>query len=143
MRANAKRHPAMDKEMANLGFACLGAVVCERIGGGILRCYASVEERCYGVGYALPYGQVWHDYYTRFDDGTSLTTTSGLSENSFRNLRILVRRCSRMPPNELHDEHIKGVKRLAERGLTPAVIDATLEGLCQAMDEFLTRRLGA
>lgn len=143
MRANAKKFPAMDKEMAALGFTCLGAVVCEKVGGGILRCYANGEDRTYSTSYLLPYGQVWHDYYTRYPDGTSLTTTSGLSEGSIRSLRILVRHCSRMPVLELHAEHVEGMKRLAGRGLAPMEIDATLEGVCQAMDEFLTRRLGS
>jgi len=143
MRANAKGFRAMDKTMAALGYTCLGAVVCEKVGGGILRCYANTEERTYSTGYILPYGQVWHDYYTRFHGDLSLTTTSGLSEGSFRSLRILVRHCSRTPVPELHAEHIDGMKRLAARGLIPVEIDATLEGVCRAMDEFLTRRLGA
>lgn len=143
MRANVKNFRAMDKDMAALGYTCLGAVVCEKVGGGILRCYANAEEFTYSTSYVLPYGQVWNDYYTRFHDGTSLTTTSGLSEGSFRSLRMLVRHRSRIPVPELHAEHIEGMKRLTARGLVPVEIDPTLEGVCRTMDEFLTRRLGA
>lgn len=142
MRARAKEFRGVDKEMAVLGYTCLGAVVCEKVGGGILRCYANAEERTFSTSYILPFGQVWHDYCTRFNDGTSLTTASGLSEGSFRSLRILVRHFPGLPIPELHAEHMEGMKRLAERGLTPAEIDSTLEGVCRAMDEFLTRRLG-
>jgi hypothetical protein len=42
----------------------------------------------------------------------------------------------------MHDEHREGIERLAGHGLTPAEIEASVEGVCRAMDEFLTRRLG-
>jgi hypothetical protein len=142
MRAKAKTFRETDREMAELGYACLGAVVCEKVGGGILRCYANDRERTYSTSYLLPFGMVWHDYCTHFDDNTSLTTGNGLSEGSLRSLRVLARHSSCRTLGEMHDEHREGIERLAGHGLTPAEIEASVEGVCRAMDEFLTRRLG-
>jgi hypothetical protein len=142
MRAKAKAFREIDKEMAELGYTLLGAVVCEKVGGGILRCYANAAEKTYSTNYLLPYGQQWHDFTTRFEDNTSLTTGNGLSEGSFRSLRILARHSSGKTLAKMRDDHLKGIKRLAGHGLIPAEIDASLVGVCRAMDEFLTLRLG-
>ena len=142
MRAKAKTVRETDKEMAELGYRLLGAVVCEKVGGGILRCYANATEKTYSTNYLLPYGQQWHDYTSRFKDDTCLTTGNGLSEGSLRSLRILARHSSGTTLGEMRDEHREGVERLVGHGLSPAEIDVSLEGVCRAMDEFLTRRLG-
>lgn len=143
MRAKAKGFREIDKEMAELGYACLGAVVCEKVGGGILRCYANAGECTYSTSYLMPYGMAWHDYCTHFEDSTSLTTGNGLSEGSLRSLRILARHCAGETVGEIHKEHREGVERLVARGMKPRAIDPTLEGICKAMDAFLIRRLGA
>lgn len=142
MRAQAGAFRETDGAMEELGYTLLGAVVCEKVGGGILRCYASASERTFSTSYLLPFGQVWHDFCTHFSDDVSLTTGNGLTEGSFRSLRILVRHSTGTTLGEIRDEHREGVERLAGHGFIPNEIDASLEGVCRAMDEFLTRRLG-
>ncbi len=142
MRAKAGVFRETDAAMAELGYTLLGAVVCEKVGGGILRCYANAGERTFSTSYLLPFGQVWHDFCTRFSDDVSLTTGNGLTEGSLRSLRILARHSAAATLGEMHDEHREGIERLAGHGLTPAEIDPSLEGVCRAMDDFLTLRLG-
>lgn len=142
MRKAARDFKPEDRAMADLGFACVGAAVCERAASGIRRCYANPAERSFAYFHAQTMGTTWHDFYTQFDDATLLITTTGTYEGSFRSLRILVQSRPGLTLRELHAEHIKGIASLKDRGLIETSLDASLQGACRAMDEYLMRRLG-
>ncbi len=142
MRKAAQNFKHVDDTMETLGFICAGAVVCERAEPGIRRCYANRAKGTFGFYHAQSAGTTWLDFYTLFDDATLLITTTGESEGSFRSLRILTQNRPSLTLDKLHEEHVKGIARLKERRLNPISIDASLQGACRAMDEFLTRRLG-
>lgn len=143
LRARATDTDKLDGEFGALGYGYLGVLVCERVGGGFLRCYANEKEKAFGVAYFLPFGMTWHEFVSYMDDETVLTTTSFAMESSIRSLRILIRLCAQADVNTLHDNHVEGLNRLRERGMSPTEIDASPEGIAKRMDDFLVRRLGA
>jgi len=143
LREKVTNTDSLDDAFAGMGFSHLGVLVCERLGGGFLRCYANGAECTYAVAYFLPFGQYWHDFVSLMDDGTVFTTTSSSLETSIRSLRILIRLSRDAGLAAMHGDHQEGLSRLEQRGMSPVAIDASLEGIARTMDDFLVRRIGA
>lgn len=143
MKSNASKGRDKDEQFGTLGYELIGDMVCEKVGPCILRCYANESRNSYGVYYIAPYGQTWVDFFIRFTDDTTLTTTNGMNEGSFRELRILARECPGTSITKLHAEHLEGINRLTDRNMVPAAIIPTAKGIADAVDNFLVRRLGA
>jgi hypothetical protein len=142
MRNALNQAKDFDRALLELGFAHLGDLVCMKVGGAILRCYANPAEQAFAIAYAAPFGMAWRDLFTRFEDGTTLTSSTSRLESSYRSLRMLVRVTNSEKIARLHQEHRKGIERLEARGMRPSAIEPTLTGIAREIDEFLLRRLG-
>lgn len=122
MKAALKKQTILEQEAAARGYTPLGGLVCEKAGPAILLGFASDEQHSFGVYYVAPYMEPWFEFYSAFEDETSLTTTTGMSEGSLQQLRILVRESKYESIADLHTEHCEGLKRLADRGIKIAPI---------------------
>lgn len=101
------------------------------------------DDRLYAVLVVPPYVDVVVEVYSRFDDGSSLTTTTnplgglgGPDRGIFRNP---------LPPDttvvDLVAAHRRAVRQHGtDRGTLPLPVHATLVGLAEAFDEFLRRQ---
>ncbi len=138
-----RKLPVVLKALSALGFEHLGDLVCEKVGKCVICAFANPGEPAFAAHYVVPFGVTWEDCFTPFDDGTSLTTATGMLEGSIARLRILQHPCESGSPEELLAAHRTGMDILRKHGIEKVRIQPTLEGFARAMDEYLVKRLAA
>jgi hypothetical protein len=131
---------AWDEQMRALGFEHLGDLVAAEIGHVAIRGYAAPDRTAYAALYVAENELPARDFYTVFNEGTSVTTTTLQHTLSLPRSRILVRSSTAMTAASLFQEHHEAIERVEQHGPEPVAIVPTLEGLAQAIDEFLVRR---
>jgi hypothetical protein len=67
---------ALADPLPRLGYHDAGQFSVEEIGGLNLWAFVNPSESAYAVVYEHPAGLVWMDFVTRYEDGTSLTTSN-------------------------------------------------------------------
>jgi hypothetical protein len=142
MKANIGKCEKTDLQLKQMGYDVLGDLVCEKVGACILRCYTNESEKAYAIYYVAPFGQLWFDFFSRSKDGTTITTTNGMNEGSFRDLRIVVHEHYSASLSQLHADHLEGIKRLRKYNIQTSSVVPTLQGIASTMDDFLLKRLG-
>lgn len=130
-----------DRAMKNLGMEHLGDLVCEKYGEVIVRGYGAPDGEAYGVHMQGTMGQCEWEFYTAFDDGSSLTTTTTEETSSSKRRKIYYRSHPDLDVEPLFREHRRGIDKFREQGVAPCSIDPTLAGLARAIDAFLQRQL--
>lgn len=131
----------VDSGMAELGFSPLGDLVCDKFLDIPMRGYAAADGDTYGTLVANGVGESFPEFCTRFEDGSSLITSVRVADAApERGLYRL-----HLPGGDLHqlyEKHRRGIARMQRDGATPAAARPVLEGLAEAIDAFLQRRLG-
>jgi hypothetical protein len=131
---------ALDEEMAALGFAALGDLVCDLFPGTAMRGYASLQLDTYGVAMATREGRFGRDFYTVFDDGSSVTTSTIPNQTDLPHQKIFRSSHNVRDFRELYRQHTKAVETRCSQSLAaPRPVDNSLVGLAAAIDEFLAR----
>lgn len=134
----AEDRSLLDGEMEALGFKSLGGLCCNKIPGTSMLGYAG-GDGAYAVGTASQGGMFVVEFYTAFQDGSSVTTSTNPDVEDIKKKKILRKSFTHLEPAELLAEHRKAVR---DRGQQPVVGEASLKGLAQAIDEYLERQGG-
>lgn len=129
------------KGMAELGLEPLGDFVLDRFGGVRVRGWAGAGLPFHAIAHRSAFSALTVDLYTRFDDGTSLTTsTIAAPEHPERGVFRRSRAAGTV--KELHETHLEGIEEHARAGRSPVEPETTLLGVIEAIDEFLARQQG-
>ena len=127
-------------ELQRLGFECLGDATASVAQGVLLRGYAGDDGVTYGMSLQAVDGQHYTDLYSRFADGSSLTTTTNYDAEARPDVGIFMRVYEDLDRPALLEKHRDGLRRFQEhRGTQPIPAEPTLEGLAEAIDEWLVR----
>jgi hypothetical protein len=133
----------IDAAMAELGFAHVGDLVAKKQRDVVLRTYAAADGTCYGVLMGKRTMYLGYEFFSRFADGSHLTTTTNGAVESRPELKVYVRAHPGLEPAALHDKHRWGIERFRMRkGTEPVPLDPTLLGVAREYDRALARRQG-
>jgi hypothetical protein len=133
---------AADAGMLALGYQPLGDVVAAVVSAGVLRGYGKADGNAWGAHMQTGEGVAYNEFYTRFEDGTSLTTTSNSYARSIPSDGIYMRNYEGLGVEGLHEKHLDGIRRFNEhKNTVPEAAEPTLRAFAAAVDEFLARRL--
>ncbi|MHC4402852.1 MAG: hypothetical protein ACYTG0_24590, partial [Planctomycetota bacterium] len=147
--ADIKRLPTFDEEaldeadeaMGRLGLSPLGNLVCSEARQLVVRGYGAPDSNAYGIHMQTTEADRENEFYTRFEDGSSLTTTTNVMGESYPEQGVFSRIHEECTIAQLHEKHLRGIGRFRERkGTVPCRIESTLIGLARTIDEFLQRR---
>jgi len=128
------------KAMAALGMASLGDLVCEKMDNVVVRGYGAEDSVMYGAAYLSAQGVMQEEFYTAFDDGTSLTTSAVTFEESDPGQGVYFQAPEEGDLPAALALHEKGIAERREKGVAPLPATARLEAMAQAIDAFLVRR---
>lgn len=131
---------AGDAEFAALGYELLGDLICARQGETLIRGYAGADGCAYGVHYFNRWAPMGREFFTAFEGGGSLTTTTASEQASDPHRRIYFKVSSATDLAGLQRDHLEGLQVLANKGLRPGAVEPSLGGLACAIDTFLLSR---
>lgn len=126
----------LDEQMEELGFRPLGDMTCNKVYHTVFRGYAD-SESCFAVGAAGAGCMFAVDFYSAFEDGSSLTTSNNPDVRNIPKKKIYRQSFPSLTPAELRQEHLKAMK---ERKSPALVRKPTIKGLAEAIDEYLSRQ---
>jgi hypothetical protein len=131
-----------DRQLEALGFQTLGRMTYDRVGELTLLGYVLPNSNIYALvclGGLFPSEVI--DYYTRFSDGASQsTTTNFLAEGDKPKRKIFSKAFPELDPAELLERHRRRMKVLVKKHGPPRPAEPTLEALARAIDEYFVRR---
>ena len=130
------------REIEAEGFTFVANMTAPKTFGEILiHGYVHPTEDIYASYFIGTLGQSSFDCYTRFEDGSSLTTTTLQGEVSIENQGIYYN-CPQVSNfKELLNEHLAAIEERRKEGLSPIPAERSLRGLPKEIDMFLKRRL--
>jgi hypothetical protein len=132
---------SVGQRMAAVGYELVGGLLAERFRRVVVRGFARFGGHAYGLLLLPPENYRAIEFYTRFADGSSLTSTTHPGPGDDPSRMIFRRRHS--PKDGVAD--IEGRHRedvgahAAARATSPIECVPTLRGLAEALDEFLVR----
>ena len=136
----AKTEPLL-AGFARGGVEPVGDLVCDDSPNILIRGLAG--DRLYAVLVVPPHVSVVTEVYSRFDDGSSLTTTTnpfgglgGPDRGIFRNAQPADATAEQLLA--AHEDAVS--EHGTDRGTLPLPVHATLEGLAESFDEFVRRQ---
>jgi len=133
----------IDREMADLGFAHLGDLVAKKQRDIVMRLYASADGTSYGILMGKRTMYLGFEFFSRFADGTTLTTTTNGAVESHPSVGIYYKTCPGVAVAALYDTHCWGIARFrTHRDTEPVPLEATLLGVAQELDAAFVRRAG-
>jgi hypothetical protein len=138
---HAVRHAEIAAGMESHGLRPLGDLICSQLANVVARGFASADLPVYGTMMIPTYGEPVVEFYTRFADGSSLTTTPQSNLGQGRSIRFQC--CPDVfSVEELWNRHMAEVTKTAKQGIEPQAGTESLAGLAEAIEEFLQRQLG-
>jgi hypothetical protein len=131
---------SIDVMMHAMGFDLLGDMLCERIGKVVMRGYACVDSQTFALLMVGTSGQHGLDFYTRFDDNSSQTTTSIAGMDDLAHAGIFRTSYPDIDYQTLYTLHLQHIEQKIMQGVQVQAITPTLAALAACMDEFLQRQ---
>jgi hypothetical protein len=132
-----------DATLAGLGFRHLGDLVAKKQRDVVLRTYVSKNRLSYAILMAKRTMYLGNEFFSRFTEGSTLTTTTNASVGSQPVVKVYYKIHSALEPAALYDKHLWGIERFRTRKETePVPLDPTLLGLARELDQALARREG-
>ena len=132
-----------DAALDGLGFRHVGDLVAKTQRDIVLRTYASSDGLSYGILMAKRTMYLGFEFFSRFADGSHLTTTTNGAFESRPELKVYARTHPGLEPAVLYDKHRWGIERFRTRkGTEPVLLDPTLLGVAREYDRALARRQG-
>jgi hypothetical protein len=125
----------LDDEMRALGFEVLGDLSCNKVMQTVLRGYSGPEGD-WAVGTAHAAMAFWYEFYTAFQDGSSITTTTNPMAENRPSKKLFKHTHANLEPPELLKRHRAAVKK---HGQKPIASTTKIEDLCKAIDDCLKR----
>lgn len=127
-----------DEEFARCGYAPVGDLTADQLGGAMMRGYARPGGTAWGAVTVGAAGEFIREFFSRCQDGSNLTTTT-LPESEARPERKLFKQSlPELDAPGLLEAH---ERELARRALTPEPTGQDLKALAQAVDDYLARWL--
>jgi hypothetical protein len=131
---------SIDVVMHAMGFDLLGDMLCERINDILTRGYACVESQTFALLMLGTSGQYSLNFYTRFDDNSSQTTTSIPDPDALADAGIFRNSYPDTDYQTLYTMHLHHIEQKTMQGARPQAITSTSEALAACIDEFLQRQ---
>jgi hypothetical protein len=131
---------SIDVVMHAMGFDLLGDMLCERLSDVVMHGYACVDSQTFALLMIGTSGQYGLDFYTRFDDNSSQTTTSIPGMDDLADTGIFRPSYPNTDYQTLYTMHLQHVEQKTIQGAQPQAITPTLEALAACIDEFLQRQ---
>ncbi|MBI2433349.1 MAG: hypothetical protein HYV26_10800, partial [Candidatus Hydrogenedentes bacterium] len=129
-----------DTGAAQYGWQVMGNLMVEEMPNMLMRAYTRAKADRVLVMYFTQFGPAGQEFFSHFDDGSSLTTTSVLGfEQDDPAKKIYRRRLRRALLDQLDRVHTEGIDERKATGANVLPAPATLEQLAEAVDEFLQR----
>jgi hypothetical protein len=134
----------IDEALAGLGFRHAGDLVAKKQRDIVLRTYASRDRLSYAILMAKRTMYLGWEFFSRFADGSTLTTTTNGALDSQPERKVYCKTHPGLEPAALYEKHRQGVERFRARKGTEAVpLDPSLLGVAREYDRVLARRTGA
>ena len=131
---------SIDVVMHAMGFDLLGDMLCERISDVVMRGYACTDSETFALLMIGTSGQSGLDFYTRFDDNSSQTTTSVPGMDDLADAGIFRTSYPDADYQTLYTMHLQHIEQKIMQGAQPQAITPSLEALAACIDEFLQRQ---
>ncbi|HEX3146902.1 MAG TPA: hypothetical protein VHR66_02300 [Gemmataceae bacterium] len=131
----------IDDQLANLGFTHIGDLVAKKQRDIVLRTYIARD----GLSYAILMGKrtmyLGQEFFTRFGDDSTLTTTTNGAVNSHPQVGMYYKVCPGLDVPALFAKHVWGIERFRTRKSTePAALDNSPLGVARELDAAFARR---
>jgi hypothetical protein len=131
----------IDAALGGLGFRHVGDLVAKKQRDIVLRAYVSGDGLSYGLLMAKRTMYLGFEFFSRFTDGSHLTTTTNGAVESRPGLKVYTKFHPGLEPAALHEKHRWGIERFRTRkGTEPVPLDPTLLGVAREYDRALARR---
>jgi hypothetical protein len=133
----------IDGALADLGFQHVGDLVAKKQRDIVIRTYASADHFSMGVLMAKRTMYLGVEFFSRFEDGSNLTTTTNVAIESRPQLKLYIRAHPGLEPAALYERHRWGIDRFRTHKAThPVPLEASLLGVAREYDAALARREG-
>jgi hypothetical protein len=133
----------IDGAFAGLGFQHVGDMVAKKQRDIVVRTFASADRLSLGVVMAKRTIYLGVEFFSRFEDGSNLTTTTNAATSSRPQLKVYIRAHPGLEPPTLYDKHRWGIDRFRTHKATqPVPLEASLVGVAREYDAALARREG-
>jgi hypothetical protein len=131
----------IDQAMHDLGFQHSGDLVAKKQRDIVLRAYASADGLSYGILMAKRRMYLGYEFFSRFADGTTLTTTTNSAVDSSPQTGIYYKTCPGLEIPALFERHRWGLDRFrTHRATEPVPLDGTLLGVARELDAAFARQ---
>ncbi len=138
-QAPADKLTPIDQALSKLGFTSLGAVHVDRFGELYLNAYAGPKGDAFGCVIAGTFGQFEYEFVSHLSNGGSLTTSTTAGLKDQKKKKIYKRSFPDFKPSSLYRKHRAALAQLTTEKVRPVPLDATLEGFCRAVDDYIRR----
>lgn len=137
--SNQREEEEAHQKMEELGFIHIGDMVCEAFPDMAMRAYAREDGDTYGIVSTGTLGQFVYEFYSRFEDGSSLTTTiHGMDENREKE-KILKKVFPGLSLEQLYEKHREALEDREFQGNFLLQTTLQLVEFARWLDEFLLR----
>jgi hypothetical protein len=131
----------IDQAMSGLGFQHSGDLVAKKQRDIVLRAYASGDGLSYGILMGKRTMYLGYEFFSRFANGSTLTTTTNYAVDSDPQAGIYYKTCPGLEVPALFEKHRWGLDRFrAHKGTEPVPLDGTLLGVARELDAAFARR---
>jgi hypothetical protein len=132
----------IDGALVSLGMRHVGDLVAKQQRDILLRTHLSADCLSYGFLMAKRTMYLGYEFFSRFKDGSHLTTTNRAME-SRPELKVYAKIQPGLEPAALYDKHRWGIERFRTRkGTEPVPLEPTLLAVARELDRALARREG-
>jgi hypothetical protein len=131
----------IDQAMSDLGFRHSGDLVAKKQRDIVLRVYASADRLSYGILMGKRTMYLGYEFFSRFANGSTLTTTTNGAVDSHPQAGIYFKTCPGLEVPALFEKHRWGIDRFrTHQGTEPEPLDGTLLGVARELDAAFARR---
>ncbi|HMP59187.1 MAG TPA: hypothetical protein PKD86_07530 [Gemmatales bacterium] len=128
------------KAVTDLGFTLVGDFVAKKFRDFVLRCWISDDRKTYAIMTAKRSLYLSIEFFTRFANKMTLTTTTNSSVDSRPKKGVFYKVLPGLGGAELHAKHVWGIQQFeSKHGTQPVPLEPTLLGVVQEFDQALGR----
>jgi hypothetical protein len=131
----------IDQAMSDLGLRHCGDLVAKKQRDIVLRAYVSTDRLSYGILMGKRTMYLGYEFFSRFADGSTLTTTTNGAVDSHPQLGIFFKICPGLEVPALFEKHRWGIDRFrTHKGTEPLSLEDTLLGVARELEVAFARR---
>ncbi len=133
----------VDHELSRVGFIYLGDIFCSIFSGAFLRGFVDSQAQTSAVLMTRLKEGSLHlgglDFYTKFSDGSSLTTTNAPDVKDIVTRKIYRTSSDSQEIEKIYQQHQERSEVLQRECGPPIVVEHSLLALATSIDEYLVR----